>query len=167
MKSTRIIAALVATALLALFGAGRAVAATVTVKATVKTVKPLTLTSKQDLDFGQVILTSVSGPTSVSLSQTGVLTCGVGLTCAGAVRPAIYNITGSNNQIVRIFSLPSTLTNGSGGSIAFTPNAPASVTLTSSGIPGNDFNVGGSIAITPATVEGLYSGNVEITVDYQ
>ena len=50
--------------------------------------------------------------------------------------------------------------------LAFSPNAPATVTLTNSGAPGTNFNVGGSISIAPATVDGLYVGNIEVTVDY-
>ena len=53
-----------------------------------------------------------------------------------------------------------------GSAIAFTPEAPATLTLTNSGSPGKDFNVGGSIAV-PSTADGTYSGNVEVTVDYQ
>ncbi|MGE5601151.1 MAG: DUF4402 domain-containing protein, partial [Pseudomonadota bacterium] len=30
-----------------------------------------------------------------------------------------------------------------------------------------NFNVGGSIIITPTTTDGVYSGNINVTVDYQ
>ena len=47
------------------------------------------------------------------------------------------------------------------------PNwATNTVTLTSSGAPGNNFDLGGSIDLTSATVEGLYTGNLIVTVDY-
>ena len=42
----------------------------------------------------------------------------------------------------------------------------ATITLTNSGSPGKDFNVGGSIAV-PSTADGTYSGNVAVTVEYQ
>jgi hypothetical protein len=52
--------------------------------------------------------------------------------------------------------------------VAFAPlaPAPASVTLTNSGAPGNNFNVGGQITILPTTAEGVYSGNMDVTVEY-
>ncbi|MBA3667174.1 MAG: DUF4402 domain-containing protein [Sphingomonas sp.] len=156
-----------ASALFAAIPGARATAASVNVTASVKTVKPLVLTAKQNLDFGLIILTRVTAPTSVSISQAGVKTCGVGLTCSGASLPAIFSLTGTNNTPVRIVTAPSSLTNATGNSVAFTPNAPTTLTLANSGSKGDDFNVGGSIALTPTTADGLYSGNVEITVDYQ
>ena len=39
-------------------------------------------------------------------------------------------------------------------------------TLTNSGAPGTNFNVGGQITILPTTAEGVYSGNMDVTVDY-
>ena len=77
------------------------------------------------------------------------------------------NVQGSNGQVVRIAVANANLVNSADGStIPFTPDAPTSVLLTNSGAPGKDFNVGGSIAI-PSTADGTYSGNVDITVDYQ
>lgn len=142
-------------------------AATVSVSAAVKVVRPLELSAKQSLNFGQIVMANVTGPTNVSLSMAGVLTCGAGLTCSGSVLPAIYNVRGSNNNTINIFARASNLINASDGSrITFTPIAPASIVLTNSGAPGRDFNVGGSIAIVPATSDGLYSGAIDVTVDY-
>ena len=53
-----------------------------------------------------------------------------------------------------------------GSSLAFTPIAPATITLTNSGAPGSDFGIGGSIEI-PSTADGTYSGNVTVTAEYQ
>ena len=142
-------------------------AAQITVKATAKVSKALTFTSKQDLDFGTVMLASGAATSTVSISMTGVLTCPSGATCTGAARPAIFNVAGSNGAVVRIVTTPSDLVNAtSGGTIRFTPVAPASVTLTNSGAPGRDFNLGGSIAI-PAAADGIYVGNIMVTADYQ
>ena len=136
-------------------------------KANVKVLKPLTFASKQDLDFGQIILGG-TGTKTVSVSSTGVLTCAAELTCSGATRPAIFNVTGSNGEVVRIFAAASDLVNATDGTkIRFTPVAPVSVTLTNSGMPGLDFNVGGSIAIPSTATDGEYSGVMDVTVDYQ
>jgi len=154
-------------ALLAAVSVAGAQSATINAPAKVNVVKPLSLTSKQDLDFGTILL-GATGTSTVSLSMAGALSCGIGLTCSGTVRPAILNIAGSNGQVVRIIIVPSDLINAADGSkLRFTPIAPASVTLTNSGAPGKDFNVGGSIAIPSTTTDGNYTGNVEVTVDYQ
>jgi hypothetical protein len=142
-------------------------AATISTPAKVNVVKPLVFTSKQNLDFGTVLL-GATGTSTVSLSMAGVLSCGAGLTCSGATLPAIFNVQGSNGQVVRITAVASDLTNTADGSkLRFTPIAPASVTLTNSGAPGKDINVGGSIAIPSTTTDGTYSGNIEITAQYQ
>lgn len=162
----RITIRLAALALLGAVPLGHAQAATTTVKVSANVVKPLEFTKKQDLDFGQILLTS--GPSTVSISMTGVVTCGTGLACTGAPRHAIFNVAGTRGQVVRITALPSDLTNSTDGTkLRYTPVAPASVTLTNSGHPGNDFGVGGSIAIPATATDGTYVGNIEITAQYQ
>jgi hypothetical protein len=142
-------------------------AASTTIQANAKVVKSLTLTAKQNLDFGTITLSGSPGTFTVAISMAGNLSCPSGATCAGTARPAILNVQGSNGQVVRITVANASLVNSVDGStIAYTPEAPATVTLTNSGFPGKDFNVGGSIAV-PSTADGTYSGNVEVTVDYQ
>lgn len=157
-------------AVLAIVGAvplGPATAATMTIQANAKVVKSLELSSKQNLDFGTVMLSGTPGTYTVSLSLAGVLTCPNGATCTGAPMPAILNASGSNGQIVRISVAPSDLVNAADGSrIPFTPLAPATITLTNSGQPGKDFNVAGSIDI-PSTADGSYSGNIVVNAEYQ
>ena len=146
---------------------GHAQAASTTIQANAKVVKSLTLTAKQNLDFGTITLSGTTGTYTVTIAQAGTLSCPSGVTCAGTARPAILNVQGSNAQAVRITVAGANLVNSADGStIAFTPDAPTTVTLTNSGAPGKDFNVGGSIAV-PSTADGTYSGNVEVTVDYQ
>jgi len=146
---------------------GQAYAATTVIQANAKIVKSLTLTAKQSLDFGTITLSGTPGTLTVGISMAGTLSCPTGATCAGAARPAILNVQGSNGQVVRITVPNVDLVNTIDGStIPFTPEAPATVTLTNSGSPGKDFNVGGSIAV-PSTADGTYSGNVEVTVEYQ
>lgn len=163
----RIIWKLAALALLGAVPVSHAHATQTNIQASANVVKSLTLTKKQDLDFGTVTLSGTPGTYTVSLSQAGALTCPSGATCAGAPTPGIMNVQGSNQQVVRITVASANLVNALDGStIAFTPSAPATVTLTNSGAPGKDFNIGGSIAI-PSTADGTYTGNVSVTVDYQ
>ncbi|MCA1654703.1 MAG: DUF4402 domain-containing protein [Sphingomicrobium sp.] len=161
-------AAAVAAAALAATPALAATSATTPATATAQIVKPLVLTAKQNLDFGTIVLANVTANTNVSMSLAGVVTCGTGLTCSGAPKQAIFNVQGSNNQVVHIYSATSTLTGSAGGTLTFTPTLPAgaTVTLTTSGVPGNDFNVGGSFVIGTATLDGVYTGNINVTVDY-
>jgi hypothetical protein len=146
---------------------GHAHAASTTIQANAKVVKSLTLTAKQNLDFGTITLSGTPGTFTVAISMAGTVSCPSGATCAGTARPAILNVQGSNGQVVRIMVASANLLNTADGStIPYTPEAPATLTLTNSGFPGKDFNVGGSIAV-PSTADGTYSGNVEVTVDYQ
>jgi hypothetical protein len=166
-RPSKIIAKLLAIAVFATVPTAGAQSATIVAQANAKVLKALTFSSKQDLDFGQIILGG-TGTKTVSVSSTGVLTCAAGFTCSGATRQAIFNVTGSNGELVRIFAAPSDLVNATGGgTIRFTPVAPASVTLVNSGNPGLDFNVGGSIAIPSTATDGVYSGVMDVTVDYQ
>ena len=164
---SRIISGLAALAFLGVVPIGVAQAAQTTIQASAKVVKSLELSSKQNLDFGTITLSGTPGTYTVSLSIAGVLSCPSGATCSGVAQPAIMNASGSKGQVVVISVAPSNLVNTVDNStIPFTPVAPASVTLTNSGTPGKDFNVGGSIDI-PSTADGSYSGNVVVTANYQ
>lgn len=139
--------------------------------ATARILRPLTLSRVRDLNFGTIVVGAIAGAETVSVSQAGAIGCGSSgnLTCSGTVQSAQYNVRGTNNMQVNITAVASNLTNStSGGSetLVFTPSAPASLVLTNSGAPGSNFNVGGSISVTPTTVDGLYSGDIEVTVDY-
>ncbi|RST29772.1 DUF4402 domain-containing protein [Sphingomonas ginkgonis] len=131
-------------------------------------VKPLTLTRVADLNFGTILLGTLTANQTVSLTPAGALTCGsAGLTCSGTTAVAQYKVTGTNNQTVFIYSAATNLTNANDSTtIAFTPSVQASVALGNSGTAGVNFPVGGSIVITPTTTDGLYSGAINVTVDY-
>jgi hypothetical protein len=134
-------------------------------RARVNIVKPLTLAATRDLHFGTIVVT---GDDSVSISQAGTVTCGAAanVTCnTTGAQSASFHVTGSNNQLVRITATGSNLANGA-ATLAFTPNAPANVLLPNSGANGADFNVGGTVAVLASAPEGLYVGDINITVDY-
>jgi hypothetical protein len=163
-------AAMTCAALLGLFALAlpaKAQAASVNATVNAKFLKTLTLTSKQSFDFGTVLLPSSGSAVTLSVSRAGVLTCPAPLACSGTPRHAIFNVAGSNGQIVRIAAPAITMTNGSGGSLLFTPDVTATVTLTNSGNPGTDFGMGGSVSVSPTTPDGSYSGTITVTADYQ
>jgi hypothetical protein len=169
LRQPRIFVAAAAIALGALHWAP-ADANTVTVSAKATVVKPLVLSSVQDLDLGTLLLGpgSWSGST-VTLSSGGAVTCPSNVTCSGATRAAIYNVQGSNKQTVMINAPNVTLVNQSNPSSTLTLilNSPASVFLTNSGAPGMDFSIGGSISLNSTTASGQYSGTLEVTAEYQ
>ncbi|MCL6741623.1 DUF4402 domain-containing protein [Sphingomonas sp. RB56-2] len=139
--------------------------ATPVAKARVNIVKPLTLAATRDLHFGTIVVT---GNDSVSINQAGTVTCGAAanVTCdTTGAQSAQFHVTGANNQLVRITATASSLVNGA-ASLAFTPSAPANVTLPNSGAAGTDFNVGGTVAVLASSPEGLYVGDINVTVEY-
>ena len=148
----------------------QAQAATQTASVTANTVKPLVITKLQDLDLGSVTL----GPGSwanatVALSQAGVFSCAnANVVCSGATKVAQYNVQGSNKQTIRISAPNVTLVNQSDSTKTLTlvTDAPPSLVLTSSGIPGNDFSIGGAITLSSTTPAGTYVGTFNVTVDY-
>jgi len=153
------------------FGMGiPAAAATQSASVTANAVKPLVISKLQDLDFGSVTL----GPgtwsnASVSLSQSGAFSCtSANVVCSGVTTVAQYNVQGSNKQTVRISAPNVTLVNQSDPTKTLTlvTDAPATILLTSSGIPGTNFSIGGSVTLSSTTAAGTYSGTFNVTVDY-
>jgi len=137
--------------------------------AKVTILKPLVLTRTSDLDFGTILLpATVSGTLNVAVNQAGAMTCTTGLTCAtAAASVGGYNVKGTNKAVVLITAPDVTMNNSSNtGSITVKLDAPTSITLTSSGAPGDNFAVGGNFDITSATTDGVYSGDMNVTVDY-
>ena len=146
-----------------------AVGATPPATATAKIVKPLTLTKNTNLDFGTIVMQNVTQNNAVSLDTSNNLSCGfvAELLCSGTTTPANFTVKGTNNVVVKIYTAASTLNGSNGGSLTFTPAAQASINLGASGLAtGVPFNVGGSIVVGAATVDGIYTGNMDVTVDY-
>jgi hypothetical protein len=154
----------------AFVGADGARAATQVAQVNANVVKPLILTGLQNLSLGTITL----GPgtwsgASVGISRAGVFSCAnANLTCTGTRQAAQYNVSGTNNQTVRITAPNVTLVNQNDSSQTLTlvVDSPASVLLTNSGPPGTNFSVGGSITLSSSTVGGTYSGTFNVTVDY-
>ena len=134
--------------------------------ASAKIIKPLTLTSTGALDFGTIVMNGVTANRTVTLNADTTITCATELVCAANGTVPTYNVRGTNNQLVNIIKNTSTLNGSNGGTLTLTPVGQASVLLTSSGAPGNNFDIGGAITIAPTTVDGVYTGTVDVQVDY-
>ena len=165
-----ILVTLGAAATLALFSVPAAAVSPATqATATARIFKPLTIQFQQNLDFGNLVLAGAGAWAGqvISMDQAGVLTgCGGNVTCSGAPAPARYKLIGTNNAIVTITCPGFNLTGP--GTLAFTPNAPATVNLGAAGsTTGVIFGIGGSITLASTTPDGVYTGTFLVTADYQ
>jgi Domain of unknown function (DUF4402) len=167
------LAASVAATAIATPAAAAPVGATTPATARARIVKPLSLTATGILDFGVIVIPAagVTGPRTVTLTNANVRDCttlgGGELTCGTDVTSVpSYNVRGTNGQVVQVIKTASALTGSNGGTLAFRPTGPDTVTLTNSGAPGFDFAIGGEIDIVPGTVDGTFTGAINVTVDY-
>ena len=139
--------------------------------ATARIIKPLVLTWEQDLDLGTILLSGagVWGGAVVSITHGGVFSCtNVNVTCSGTPQVARYNVAGTQGQVVTITAPNVTLVNQNDNTktLPMTVSNPGTVSLTNSGSPGSDFNLGGSITVASTTTDGVYLGTFNVTVDY-
>lgn len=151
---------------LAALASAPADAASIAAATGVNVVKPVILSKLQDLDFGTLTFSGFTGNRSIVLSRAGAVTCALDIVCSGAPKAARFNVQGTNRLVVLISVTGGTMSNGT-DSIPFTPDAPTSITMTSSGTPGVDFEVGGSISVSPTLIGGVYSGTMNVTANYQ
>lgn len=166
LRLTAIIAALAAA-----FGAATpAHAASINAQVKAKVVKPLALTSVQDLDLGTIML----GPGTwsgavVRLARTGAFTCPANVTCSGVTQVARYNVAGSNNETIVVNAPNVTLVNQSDSTktLTMTVDKPATIKLANSSPRGTTFDLGGSITVDSTTPGGSYAGTFNVTVEYQ
>jgi Domain of unknown function (DUF4402) len=139
--------------------------------ASARIIKPLTLTSAGAMNFGTIVIPSagVAADRTIVLGDTGLITdCGgdVDTVCSGATSVPTYTVTGTNRQQVTVHTNDSTLNGNNGGTLTLSPTHAGTVTLPNSGNLGTSFAVGGEITISSTTVDGLYTGFVDVTVEY-
>lgn len=133
-------------------------------------VKPLTLTAVQDLSLGTITLGSGSwSGATVGISQAGVFTCNLKVTCSGTAQVAQFNVTGTNKMVVLVSAPNVTLINqnNSAETLSLTIDSPSQVMLPNAGQQGVNFNLGGSVTISSTTAGGTYRGTINVTVNYQ
>jgi hypothetical protein len=134
--------------------------------ASARIIRPLTLTATGSLNFGTIVMNGVTANRTVTLNADTTITCATELVCAANGTVPTYNVRGTQGQTVTVIKNTSTLNGSNGGTLTLTPVGAASVLLTNSGAPGDDFAIGGSITIGTATVDGVYTGTVDVQVDY-
>jgi hypothetical protein len=167
MKKFLIAAGVAALALTATPAAAAPVAATTPANASARIIKPLTLTAAGTLDFGTIVMNGVTANRTVTLNSDTTITCATELVCAANGTVPTYTVTGTQGQLVNIIKTASTLNGSNGGTLTLTPVGGASVTLSNSGNPGGaTFPMGGSITIASTQQDGVYTGTVDVQVDY-
>lgn len=131
---------------------------------------PLTLTKIDDLSFGSVIPSSVSG-TVVINSVTGARSVAGGVTAvpSDVGQRAYFGGAGSPNQLVIVtVTAPAVLTNGVGDTLDV-------LALTLDGPPLRSihavdrtffFGVGGIIQVAADQPEGVYTSDYDVTANY-
>ena len=134
--------------------------------ATARIIRPLTLTATGSLDFGTIVLNGITATRTVTVNDDASITCDSELVCDLTGLVPTYNVRGTQGQTVNIIKNTSTLNGSNGGSLTLTPVGAPSVLLTNSGAPGVNFTIGGSIDIDTTTVDGVYTGTVDVQVDY-
>jgi hypothetical protein len=145
-------------------------AVTQSASVTAQVVKPLTLVALQDLSLGTITLGSGSwSGVTVGISNSGVFTCNLNVTCTGSPQVAQFNVTGTNKMVVQISAPGVTLVNQSDPTKTLTLaiDNPGQAILPNAGQQGVDFNLGGSVTLSSTTVGGTYRGTIEVTVNYQ
>jgi hypothetical protein len=134
--------------------------------------RPLSIVADRDLDLGTIVLSGTGAYTQqVGITRAGVFSCGgASLTCSGNTQTAQYTVTGTNMQTVTVnVSNSITLNNQTDNlsSLAMAVDAPATVSLGTSGNSGVQFDIGGSIQVSNTTPDGVYVGQFDVSVEYQ
>ncbi len=131
---------------------------------------PLTLTKLQDLDFGSVIPSPVSGVVTIN-ATTGARTFAGGVTLVpgdAGFRARFAGAGSPNQQVIMTMNPPAQLSDGAGDTIdvlALTLDGSAIRTIDST--RAFFVGVGGSIVIAADQPEGDYNAQFDVTANYQ
>ena len=131
---------------------------------------PLKLTKVQDLDFGTVVTSASPGSVTVD-PTTGVATPSGGVTLVGAASTAAeFDFAGTANQQVDFSissSLPIALSDGAGNNLSLSAlNLSTTSAIVDPTTLTVQVGVGGTIDVSPNQVDGLYTGQFDVTANY-
>ena len=165
---TKLLAAAVSLSL-AVPGQAAPVGANPKVEAEALILRPLTLIRLEDLHFGTIIPSALSGV--VTVPATGgapIASGGVTLVASGPAHRARFAGAGSANQLVVIgITNPVTLPNGFGDTVtvlALTLDGPPIRTIGAT--RAFFFHVGGILLVNANQPEGLYQAEFDVTANY-
>ncbi len=143
-------------------GASAANAATAQAFAKANIVKQITITKNADLDYATIVTGATAS--TVVVSPAGVRTCGAGLVCSGSPLAANFTVVGTVGQIALV-TVPGTVSLTSAGNTMSSTLVSSAATMTLAA--SNTLTVGGTLSVGANQVEGVYSGQFTVNVDYQ
>lgn len=140
-------------------------AATVSASAEVDILEAVTVTQTAGLDFGVVAAAAVPG--TVTITTGGTRTCTPGLACAGGFQRGAFDVRAADTLAVTITVDPSTTLNFGANSMNLTLT-PSTTSVVGAGVAtAVPFHVGGTLTVGAAQVAGTYTGNYNVSADYQ
>jgi hypothetical protein len=157
--------------------ASNASAATDTASATAEILSTLQVNvdaTEDTLDFGDIADDGLAASSNVTVSPTGVLTCGTDLLCSGTAAAPLVHVTGLPSSQVAI-SFPNasvalttaTVPTGMSGSMTlgtFVTDAPSNQLTLTGGTA--SFHVGGTLTVNQLQAPGVYVGTFPVQVLY-
>jgi hypothetical protein len=139
-------------------------AATQTATAEVEILAPVTLSQTVGLDFGIVAAGAVAGTVTLP-TGSNVRTCSVGLACVGTASRGTFEVTGVDTYVVDITVDATTVLTGAGTDMNVTLN-PGITSIVANGAA-QTFYVGGTLTVGAGQAAGTYTGNYDVSADYQ
>ena len=138
-------------------------------KASVITIKPLSILQLEDLDFGTFAATASGGTVVIEPVDGGRSTTGGVVANGGSPRAAQFLTYATAGSVLLVTRGPlSVLTREGGGATmavtALTLNGPTARVVNPAGVL--DLRVGGTLAVGPNQLDGIYTGSFTVTVTY-
>ena len=169
MKKIALLAAAAAMMMMAVPAAAAPVAANPVAQGRALILIPLTLVKVDDLHFGTIIPSTVSGTVTVPANGNPATTAGgITLLASDPTMRAHFAGAGSANQYVFInVTNPVTLDNGLGDTVtllALTMDTPGLIQIDAT--RAFEFHVGGILQVGANQPEGVYSADFNVTAQY-
>lgn len=167
MNSKFVKAALASAAVsFAAFASTGAQAATATAQADATILEVVTLNVGVPLNFG-VIAPDATGTGVVTVSTAGGITCPLPVRCFGGEAAGAFTVSGSAGRVATI-TVPAGLVPISNGTTTMNVSnfvaSASTVTLTGGADP---FTVGAQLDVANGQQAGVYTGNYNVSADYQ
>lgn len=140
-------------------------AATQTANAEVDIIAAVQLAQGPGLDLGVVASSTVAGTVALP-NSSNVRACSGGVTCVGAAQRGEFTVSGATSgYVVAITVAPSTTLTSGGNNMALTLS-PSMTSFTSTGAA-QVFYVGGTLSVGANQAAGTYTGQYNVSADYQ
>ena len=127
--------------------------------ATVKILQAITV-----LNFGNVVPSAAAA--TVAVGEDGTRTCGTGLNCYGTTTSGAFNVTGSAGETVSVGIDNPTIQLSNGTQSMAVALSTSTRSLTLAGGAGS-FRVAGTLSVGANQAAGTYTGQYNVSVNYQ